>query len=166
MDGIKGNTRQQATLRQAVQDMRASAATRVAIGAYVREDALDNWLVETSNMMASHVQFIHTKLMLVDPLGAHPVVVSGSANFSEPSCDQNDENMLIIADDPDVADVYLGEFMRSYAHYAYRDARESSRRQGRDFSTRPLAATPAWNEDYYRAGDFRRRQREYFAARP
>jgi phosphatidylserine/phosphatidylglycerophosphate/cardiolipin synthase-like enzyme len=97
MDGIKGNNTQRARIAQAVRDMRASPATQVAIGAYVRENALDNWLVETSNMMATHVQFVHTKFLIVDPLGTRPVVVSGSANFSEPSCSANDENMLIIA---------------------------------------------------------------------
>lgn len=164
MDGIKGNNTQRAKIAKAVGEMRASPATQVAIGAYVRENALDNWLVETSNMMATHVQFVHTKFLIVDPLGPHPVVVSGSANFSEPSCDKNDENMLMIADDPDVADVYLGEFMRAYAHYAFRGAREAARLAGRDFSVKPLTETAAWTEPYYRAGDFKRRQREYFAA--
>ena len=164
MDGIKGNNTQKAKLTQAVRDMRASPATQVAIGAYARDNALDNWLVETSNMMAAHVQFVHTKFLVVDPLGPQPIVVSGSANFSEPSCNANDENMLIVAGDKEVADVYLGEFMRSYAHYAYRDAREAARRAGRDFSVKPLVETPAWTAPYYRAGDFKRRQREYFAA--
>jgi hypothetical protein len=72
--------------------------------------------------------------------------------------------MLIVAGDPDVADVYLGEFMRAYAHYSFRGAREAARRAGQSFSVKPLAETPAWNEPYYRAGDFKRRQREYFAA--
>ncbi|MGH9200753.1 MAG: phospholipase D-like domain-containing protein, partial [Vicinamibacterales bacterium] len=164
LDGIKGNNTQKAKIRQAVKEMRASPATQVAIGAYVRENALDNWLVETSNMMAEHVQFVHTKFLIVDPLGAQPVVVTGSANFSEPSCNQNDENMLIVAGDPDVADVYLGEFMRSYAHYAFRDAREAARRAGHDFKVKPLAETSAWTEPYYQVGNFKRRQREYFAA--
>jgi phosphatidylserine/phosphatidylglycerophosphate/cardiolipin synthase-like enzyme len=164
MDGIKGNNLQKAKIAQAVKEMRASPATQVAIGAYVRENALDNWLVETSNMMATHVQFVHTKFLIIDPLGAQPVVVTGSANFSEPSCNENDENMLIVAGDPDVADVYLGEFMRTYAHYAYRDAREAARLAGHDFALRPLAETPAWTGPYYQAGNFKRRQREYFAA--
>ena len=30
--------------------------------------------------------------------------------------------MLVIAGDHEVADIYLGEFMRSYTHYAFRDA--------------------------------------------
>jgi phosphatidylserine/phosphatidylglycerophosphate/cardiolipin synthase-like enzyme len=164
MDGIKGNRTQRERNARAVQEMRASPATQVAIGAYVRENALDNWLVETSNMMATHVQFVHTKFMLVDPLGASPVVVTGSANFSQASCSDNDENMLVIAGDADVADVYLGEFMRSYAHYAYRDARESSRRAGEEFRLKPLAPTPAWTAAYYREDDFKCRQRQYFAA--
>jgi phosphatidylserine/phosphatidylglycerophosphate/cardiolipin synthase-like enzyme len=162
MDGIKGNNAQRARMTDAVTEMRFSPATEVAVGAYVRENALDNWLVETSNMMARHVQFVHTKFLIIDPLGLHPIVITGSANFSEASCNLNDENMLTIADDPDVADVYLGEFMRAYAHYAYRDARETRRRQGLDFTLKPLAITPEWTEPYYREGDFKQRRRHYF----
>jgi phosphatidylserine/phosphatidylglycerophosphate/cardiolipin synthase-like enzyme len=33
-----------------------------------------------------NVRYLHTKYMLVDLLGDDPIVVSGSANFSKPSC--------------------------------------------------------------------------------
>ncbi len=56
-----------------------------------------------------------------NPLGTNPLVVSGSANFSEASTTDNDENMLIIRGNPRVADIYLGEFMRLYRHFAFRD---------------------------------------------
>jgi phosphatidylserine/phosphatidylglycerophosphate/cardiolipin synthase-like enzyme len=59
--------------------------------------------------------------MRVDPLGANPLVVSGSANFSHASTMNNDENMLIIRGNSRVADIYLGEFMRLYRHFAFRD---------------------------------------------
>ena len=42
-----------------------------------------------------------------------PIVVTGSANFSNASCVDNDENMLVIRGDKRVADVYLGEFSAS-----------------------------------------------------
>jgi phosphatidylserine/phosphatidylglycerophosphate/cardiolipin synthase-like enzyme len=60
--------------------------------------------------------------MLVDPLSENPLVVTGSANFSEASTKTNDENMLVIKDNTRVADIYLGEYMRLYSHYAFREA--------------------------------------------
>jgi phosphatidylserine/phosphatidylglycerophosphate/cardiolipin synthase-like enzyme len=50
------------------------------------------------------------------------VIVTGSANFSEASTRTNDENMLVIKDSRRVADIYLGEYMRLYSHYAFREA--------------------------------------------
>jgi len=67
------------------------------------------------------VQYIHTKFMLVDPLGPDPIVVTGSANFSAASTTDNDENMLVIRGNRRVADVYLGEYMRLWNHYAFRE---------------------------------------------
>ena len=74
--------------------------------------------------------------MLADPLSDNPVVVTGSANFSEASTETNDENMLVIEDNKRVADIYLGEYMRLYSHYAFREAvavfpREESGRKAR-----------------------------------
>ena len=112
--------------------------------------------------MAQHVQFIHTKFMLVDPLGARPLVVTGSANFSLASSKQNDENMLVIAGDPEVADIYLGEFMRSYTHYAFRDAVKSAALAGTIFTGTALNEDRSWAQAYYGDG-FRSRQRRYFS---
>ena len=47
-------------------------------------------------------------------------MVSGSGNFSDASVHDNDENMLVIQDDPRVADIYLGEFMRIFNHFYFR----------------------------------------------
>jgi len=58
--------------------------------------------------------------MLIDPLSDEPTVITGSANFSEPSTDENDENMLVISGDKRVADIYLGEFMRVFTHFYFR----------------------------------------------
>jgi phosphatidylserine/phosphatidylglycerophosphate/cardiolipin synthase-like enzyme len=162
MDGIKGNKAQVAKIRQAVKDVRASESGRVAIGAYLRGNALDQFLLERNNAMAKHVQFIHTKFMLVDPLGSAPLVISGSANFSVASCIGNDENMLVIAGDTEVADIYLGEFMRSYSHYVFRDAINAARLAGRPFQPKPLSEDRTWAAEHYGDG-FRSRQRRYFA---
>jgi phosphatidylserine/phosphatidylglycerophosphate/cardiolipin synthase-like enzyme len=60
--------------------------------------------------------YIHDKFILIDPLGEDPVVVTGTANFSKPSQNANDENMLVIRGNTRVADVYFGEYMRIFDH--------------------------------------------------
>ena len=96
--------------------------------------------------------------MLVDPLGDEPIVIAGSANFSEASTDQNDENMLIIKGNRRVADIYLGEFMRLYSHHAFR---ESLTFPGANAEPKPLR-TDAWWRGYF-GGTPRSRRREFFA---
>lgn len=77
----------------------------------------------------NYVQFIHTKYMLIDPLGDDPIVISGSANFSDASTSQNDENMLVIRGDTRVADIYLGEFMRLFSQFRLRGRIEAGKHE-------------------------------------
>lgn len=100
---------------------------KVAVGSFLREGVLDRWTQERLTGLNRNVLYSHTKYMLVDPLGDHPLVVSGSGNFSDPSVHKNDENMLVIQDDPRVADIYLGEFMRVFNHYYSRYLRQKIR---------------------------------------
>lgn len=81
----------------------------------------DRWLGERLSGLNCHVRYVHTKYMLIDPLGPDPIILSGSANFSAASSKDNDENMLVIRGDKRVADIYLGDFMRLYNHFAFRD---------------------------------------------
>ncbi|CAG9933958.1 phospholipase D-like domain-containing protein [Candidatus Nitrotoga arctica] len=94
---------------------------RFAIGSLIRVNCFDKWLKEGLSGLNSHVPYIHTKFMLVDPLGSNPIVISGSANFSDPSTNANDENMLVIQGNTTVADIYLTEFFRLWNHYAFRE---------------------------------------------
>ncbi|MDH1509450.1 phospholipase D-like domain-containing protein [Pseudomonas mosselii] len=88
-----------------------------AAGSYLGEDnPLANALKERDNPLNSN-DFVHTKYLLVDPLGEQPTVVTGSANFSAASQEKNDENMLVIHGDTRVADIYFGEFMRLFDHH-------------------------------------------------
>jgi hypothetical protein len=94
------------------------------------EDDLYRWSKETSAFslgLNKHVIYIHSKFMLVDPLGNDPVVITGSANFSESSTTDNDENMLIIRGDKRVADIYFTEFNRLFNHYYFRSVYNSTR---------------------------------------
>jgi len=100
--------------------------------------------------------------VLVDPLGANPLVICGSANFSEASTTNNDENMLIIRGNPRVADIYLGEFMRLYRHFAFRDWL-TQHPEADEVQVSHLDETDQWWKRYF--GDsFESRQRIYFAS--
>jgi phosphatidylserine/phosphatidylglycerophosphate/cardiolipin synthase-like enzyme len=101
-----------------------------AWGAYI-EDPVYQWARETNTRkleMNQHVAYIHCKFLLMDPLGADPMVVTGSANFSEASTIKNDENMLIIRGNQRVADIYFTEFNRLFNHYYYRAIAEGRQR--------------------------------------
>lgn len=137
----------------------------VAIGNNLVLNSFDRWLKEKGKLTASaNIRYIHTKFMLVDPLGRNPIVVSGSANFSEPSTNANHENMLLIRNSRRVADIYLGEFMRLHSHYAFREAVKIAQERG-DTTWRPnyLAEDDKWQEDYFKPGSARFLRRTYFA---
>lgn len=121
-----------------------------AWGAYI-ENAVYQWAKETNAKLLrlnSHVGYIHSKFLLRDPLGNDPIVVTGSANFSKASTNDNDENMIIIRGNQRVADIYFTEFNRLFNHYYFRAMTESTG-QRPDESARFLAETPKeWLEKY------------------
>ena len=106
--------------------LKASNNVYQAWGSYLR-DPLYQWTRETSARglgLNTHVSYVHSKFLLKDPLGADPIVISGSANFSDASTNSNDENMLLIRGDGRAADIYLTEFNRIFYHYYFRSIRE------------------------------------------
>ena len=64
--------------------------------------------------------YIHTKILLINPLTTDPIVITGSANFSDNSTSSSDENMLVIRGNTRVADIYLSEYMRLFNQYRFR----------------------------------------------
>ncbi len=137
----------------------------VAVGNNIVDNSFDRWLAEKRSLSAdANVRYIHTKYMLVDPLGDAPVVVTGSANFSQASTNANNENVLVLRGDTRVADIYFGEFMRLYSHYAFREAAAIALKEGEtDWKPQYLKPTAAWQNDYYKAGGQRFLRRTAFA---
>ncbi len=92
------------------------------------KDPLYDWLIETNAGSLFNeggndnigTNFIHNKVILIDPLSENPVILSGSANFSDNSILHNDENTLVIKGNKDLADVYFTEFVRIFNHYYVR----------------------------------------------
>jgi len=142
--------------------LRKMEANKFAIGSQLGEGAFGRWLAERLTGLNANVKYLHTKYMLVDPLGPNPLVVSGSANFSKASTEDNDENMLVIRGDARVADIYLGEFMRLYRHFAFRDWASSQPETKKKAEVSHLDETDRWWKGYF-GSSFASRQREYFA---
>jgi phosphatidylserine/phosphatidylglycerophosphate/cardiolipin synthase-like enzyme len=107
----------------AIRKIQALPNVVIAIGNRIPLNGFDRWLGELDRITNPvNVHWIHLKFMLVDPLSENPTVVTGSANFSDASTQTNDENMLVIKGNKRVADIYFGEYMRLYSHYAFREA--------------------------------------------
>ncbi len=140
----------------------------IAVGSHLTDDVLAEWVAknfgaEELTGTNKHVKYVHTKYMLIDPLGPHPIVITGSANFSDASTRKNDENMLVIRDDTRVADVYLGEFMRLYTHYRFRAFAHEAERLGKPPEKLFLSDDDSWLQPYYRADGVKRLERLLFA---
>jgi len=146
---------------RAIDELRFRKANLFAIGSRLTRDRFDRWLREELTNLNVNVQYIHNKFMLVDPLSSSPIVVAGSANFSEASSNTNDENMLVIRDNTRVADIYLGEFMRLYAHHAFREYVERIGTDVSSTSPRHLTLDDWWPK--YFGDTSQARQRRLFA---
>jgi phosphatidylserine/phosphatidylglycerophosphate/cardiolipin synthase-like enzyme len=133
----------------------ADPDVQISVGSRLGPDPLYQWAAERLTGFNVHVQYIHTKFLLIDPLGPDPLVVTGSANFSEASIIQNDENMLVIRGDTRVADIYLGEFMRLFNHFYFRYHASQVRSYNENELERDVPAgvflveDDAWTRRYY-----------------
>ncbi len=157
----------------AIITLRKMVENRMAIGGVKPFHVLEHWASEKLTGFNVNVKFLHTKYMIVDPLGDDPIVVTGSANFSKASSDTNDENMLVIRGDTRVADIYLGEFMRLYKHFAFRDwlnheveekkIDPKTLKKNLPLPVEHLDETNIWWKEWF-GGSGKSREREYFSA--
>ncbi|WP_299084014.1 phospholipase D-like domain-containing protein [uncultured Ruegeria sp.] len=118
--------------------------------------------LEALTGLNNFVNFVHTKYMLIDPLSDDPIVITGSANFSDASTKSNDENMLVIRGNTRVADIFLVEFMRLFNHF-------QSRNRSNEFTDEEFEAShflsddDSWLDPYYKPGSHEWNERLLFA---
>lgn len=153
--------------KETVDEIRKLKNAVIAVGQNITLNEFDRWLKELSGIPAAEfVRWVHTKFMLVDPLSDDPIVITGSANISGPSVDTNHENMLVIRGDTRVADIYLGEFMRQFTSYAFRDAAKASKEDDpANFRPRDLISNDSWMKRYEGTGTSGEMRRIYFSGR-
>jgi phosphatidylserine/phosphatidylglycerophosphate/cardiolipin synthase-like enzyme len=136
----------------------------------VKQFPLDRWfLKEELTRSQGNIFFVHTKYLLIDPLSKDPLLCTGSANFSENSLVNNDENMVLIRGSGRVADIYMTEFDRLFRHFYFRDiSNELSRKkqEGKDPKKVWLDEDDHWTDSYFFEGGFKTRRREMFFNTP
>jgi phosphatidylserine/phosphatidylglycerophosphate/cardiolipin synthase-like enzyme len=140
----------------------------ISVGSRGGPDSLSRWARERLTNFNPRVPYLHTKVLMIDPLSADPTVITGSANFSPASTSANDENMLVIRGDTEVADVYFTEFTRIFNHFyaRYWAAELAKRHTDEDTDTQSfLDETAGWQKPYFTAGNPKHLQRVFYSSR-
>jgi phosphatidylserine/phosphatidylglycerophosphate/cardiolipin synthase-like enzyme len=111
---------------------------------------------------------IHSKIIVADPFGDDPILVTGSANFSNNSTVNNDSNSLLIRGDKAITDIYATEFMRMFEHYHFRAARAKAEAGAKAAGKTTdemlkLATDDSWSDPYYAPGSDKVLDRKLFA---
>jgi phosphatidylserine/phosphatidylglycerophosphate/cardiolipin synthase-like enzyme len=77
------------------------------------------WQKELLKLPRAHAM-VHSKVVVIDPYGANPVVMTGSHNMGPKASGVNDENLILIEGNPDLASQYAGKIMEIYSQYRWR----------------------------------------------
>lgn len=145
---------------------RTDPDVRVSWGDYLHHPVFDLWAQEHLTNFNVYVKFIHTKIILVDPLTDNPTVIAGSANYSDNSTTDNEENSVVLVGGgvKRVADIYLTEYHRLFMHFVFRDfANRNLTTPAAGPGTGRLVEDDSWTGPYYAPGSWQARQRHTFA---
>lgn len=82
------------------------------------------WAKELEKLPRAHAM-VHSKVVIIDPYGDHPVVMTGSHNMGPKASGVNDENLIIIENNSDLASQYATKIMEIYNQYRWRASRHS-----------------------------------------
>jgi phosphatidylserine/phosphatidylglycerophosphate/cardiolipin synthase-like enzyme len=91
---------------------------------------------------------VHSKVIVVDPFGEKPVVMTGSHNLGPRASKQNDDNLLIVEDAPRLAAAYAVNIMAIYNAYRWRYLRsDKAKQKGDDWAG--LVDSADWQDEHF-----------------
>lgn len=91
----------------------------VVLPAAVPSEPLAFWRPELLKLAKTHAM-VHSKVVIVDPFGDRPVVMTGSHNMGPRASSRNDDNLVIIEGDRPLAEAYAITIMAIHGHYRWR----------------------------------------------
>jgi len=84
-----------------------------------REKATEQWFDEFVKKNGAHA-IVHSKIVVLDPFGAKPIVMTGSHNMGTTASKKNDENLVIVQGDRKLAAAYAVNILSVYNNYRWR----------------------------------------------
>ena len=104
--------------------------------------AFSYWQDEISPKMVT----IHSKVVIIDPFGDHPVVMTGSHNLGPKASTKNDDNLNIIENNPSLASQYAVNILSVYDHFHWRYSLANNNAGSKAYTG--LSTDPQWMQVY------------------
>ena len=118
----------------------------IAAEAFDEKTVPNGWLKEILN---AGFAIIHDKILVIDPFSDHCVVATGSHNLGYKASFDNDENLVIVEGDKNLAVAYATHVLDVYDHFAWR---YTVKRLGKKGADQSLKSNPAqWLDQYFDA---------------
>jgi phosphatidylserine/phosphatidylglycerophosphate/cardiolipin synthase-like enzyme len=102
---------------------------------------------------------IHSKVVVLDPFGDAPVVMTGSHNLGPRASKSNDDNLNLIAGVPRLAQAYATHIIAVYNDYRWRYVRSQRAKEAGNDWQGPEDGK-AWQDAYFSGPDAAAKQRE------
>lgn len=112
-------------------------------------DEATEWFNRELKKLPQTFAMVHSKVVLIDPFGAHPVLMTGSHNLGPKASGINDENLLILRDASGLAAAYATNIMSIYNQYRWRFRR---RVQAKSKQWKGLEDGDTWQKGYLKTG--------------
>lgn len=102
---------------------------------------------------------IHSKVVVLDPFGPKPVVMTGSHNLGPRASGKNDDNLNLIAGVPQLAAAYATHIISVYNAYRWRYVRSHAAKKAGKQWEGPEDGK-AWQDSYFKGADAAAKQSE------
>jgi PLD-like domain len=106
-----------------------------------------------------NIVMVHSKVIVLDPFGATPIVMTGSHNLGPRASGDNDDNLNIVTGVPRLAAAYAANIKAVYDAYRWRYVRSTEARAAGDDWDGPVD-DDGWQDPYFSGPDAPARERE------
>jgi hypothetical protein len=117
----------------------------VLASAITKGDAVGDF---ENELLSAGNAIIHDKIMAIDPVSDESVVVSGSHNLGYKASYANDDNLIVVRRNQQLAQAYAVHIMDLYDHYRFRAVQADRARGGSKPWSGFLATDGSWQDKY------------------
>jgi phosphatidylserine/phosphatidylglycerophosphate/cardiolipin synthase-like enzyme len=127
------------------------AAPEVVVPAPIKA-AMTSWFKDEYR---GPMVMIHSKVVVIDPFGSHPVVMTGSHNLGPKASSKNDDNLAIIENAPALAAEFAVNVLGVFDHYKWRHNQALAHKGAQAGGWKGLQDSDAWQDGYYSGAKMR-----------